>query len=84
MAKNNWKPIINKFQSKLSNLKADTLLFVGQLTLIKSVLGSLPTYYISLYKEPIGVWVSRKSLDAGFFREEQMKNEKSTGWIRQK
>lgn len=52
---NNWKPIVEKFQSNLSNRKANALSFRGQLTLIKSVLGSLPTYYLYLFNAPHGI-----------------------------
>lgn len=48
----NWQPIIDKFHAKLSSWKARTLSFGGRLTLIKSVLGNLPTYYLSLFKDP--------------------------------
>ena len=47
-----WKPIIEKFRAKLSRWKASTLSFGGRLTLCKSVLGSLGSYYFSLYKAP--------------------------------
>nr|KAJ0219093.1 hypothetical protein LSAT_V11C300139740 [Lactuca sativa] len=50
-----WKPIIKKFHSKLSLWKAKTLSFGGRLTLINSVLGNLPTYYLSLFRAPLGV-----------------------------
>ncbi|KAI3750395.1 hypothetical protein L2E82_21030 [Cichorium intybus] len=53
--KKNWKPVIDRFHSKLSLWKAKTLSFGGRVTLIKAVLGNLPTYYLSLYKAPIGV-----------------------------
>ncbi|KAL7599579.1 hypothetical protein Lser_V15G26444 [Lactuca serriola] len=53
--KKNWKSIIDKFSSKLSVWKAKSLSFGGRLTLIKSVLGSLPTYYMSLFKAPQGI-----------------------------
>lgn len=49
----NWKPIIDKFQAKLSGWKESALSFGGRLTLIMSMLGSLPTYYLSLFKIPI-------------------------------
>nr|KAJ0204712.1 hypothetical protein LSAT_V11C500243130 [Lactuca sativa] len=52
MALKNWRPIIEKFQSRLSIWKAKTLSFGGRLTLIKSILNSLPTYYLSLFKAP--------------------------------
>lgn len=52
---NSWKPIIDKFKRKLSGWKERTLSFGGRLTLIKSVLGSLPTYYLSCFKAPIKI-----------------------------
>ncbi|XP_016168738.1 uncharacterized protein LOC107611308 [Arachis ipaensis] len=45
-----WKPIIEKVEEKLSIWKAKILNRAGKLVLIKSVLNSLPVYYLSLYK----------------------------------
>nr|GEV09756.1 RNA-directed DNA polymerase, eukaryota, reverse transcriptase zinc-binding domain protein [Tanacetum cinerariifolium] len=53
--------------SKLSSWKAKTLLVGGRLTLIKSVLGVIPTYYMSLYKAPEGVLTHLESLRNSFF-----------------
>ncbi|KAL4578043.1 hypothetical protein LXL04_014158 [Taraxacum kok-saghyz] len=50
-----WKPVIDKFQSKLSSWKAQNLSLGGRLTLTKNVLGSLPSYYFSLFVAPVGV-----------------------------
>ncbi|XP_016172720.1 uncharacterized protein LOC107615123 [Arachis ipaensis] len=47
-----WKPIIDKVEQKLSLWKAKVLNKAGKLVLIKSVLNSLPIYYLSLYKMP--------------------------------
>ncbi|XP_025678312.1 uncharacterized protein [Arachis hypogaea] len=47
-----WKPIIDKVEEKLSLWKAKVLSKAGKLVLIKSVLNSLPVYYLSLYKMP--------------------------------
>ncbi|KAI3784929.1 hypothetical protein L1987_44037 [Smallanthus sonchifolius] len=47
-----WKPVIDTFRRRLSNWKAKTLSFGGRITLIKSVMNSLPTYFFSLYKAP--------------------------------
>lgn len=55
LLKKNWEPVLKKFQSKLSSWKANTLSFFGRLMLVKSVLGSLPTYYLSLFKAPQGI-----------------------------
>ncbi|KAI3720995.1 hypothetical protein L2E82_31996 [Cichorium intybus] len=53
--KRNWKPIIDRFSSKLSSWKAKTLSLGGRVTLAKAVLGNLPTYYFSLFKAPEGI-----------------------------
>ncbi|QHO17517.1 Putative ribonuclease H protein [Arachis hypogaea] len=50
-----WKPIIDKVEQKLSLWKAKVLNKSGKLVLIKSVLNSLPIYYLSLYKMPKAV-----------------------------
>ncbi|KAJ0870075.1 putative RNA-directed DNA polymerase [Helianthus annuus] len=51
----NWKPIIERFEGKLTLLKARTLSFGGRVTLIEAVLGNLPTYYLSLFNAPAQV-----------------------------
>ncbi|PWA92818.1 reverse transcriptase domain, Reverse transcriptase zinc-binding domain protein [Artemisia annua] len=48
----NWTQVIEKFTNRLSSWKANCLSFGGRLTLIKSVLGSLPLYYPSLFRAP--------------------------------
>ncbi|XP_016173367.1 uncharacterized protein LOC107615863 [Arachis ipaensis] len=50
-----WKPIIDKVEDKLNIWKAKVLNKPGKLVLIKSVLNSLPVYYLSLYKMPKAV-----------------------------
>ncbi|XP_072064506.1 uncharacterized protein [Arachis hypogaea] len=50
-----WKPIIDKVEDKLSLWKAKSLNKADKLVLIKSVLNSLPVYYLSLYKMPKAV-----------------------------
>nr|KAJ0193757.1 hypothetical protein LSAT_V11C800390710 [Lactuca sativa] len=50
--KRNWKPVIDKVQGKLSGWKSKTLSFGGKLTLVKSVLGSMPLFYVSIFKAP--------------------------------
>ncbi|KAJ0433652.1 putative RNA-directed DNA polymerase [Helianthus annuus] len=47
-----WEPVKEIFRSRLSKWKANVLSIGGRLTLIRSVLESLPTYYFSLYKAP--------------------------------
>ncbi|KAJ0757712.1 putative RNA-directed DNA polymerase [Helianthus annuus] len=50
-----WSPVIDTFRSRLSLWKAKTLSYGGRITLIKSVLNALPTYYLSLFKAPVKV-----------------------------
>ncbi|MFS7968866.1 putative reverse transcriptase zinc-binding domain-containing protein [Helianthus anomalus] len=51
----NWKPIVDLFKSRLSIWKAKKLSYGGRITLLKSVLSSLPTYFFSLYRAPVQV-----------------------------
>lgn len=54
----NWQPNIDKFHTKLSSWKAKSLSFGGILSLIKLVSGNLPTYFLSIFKAPRGVFGS--------------------------
>ena len=47
-----WSTIIQNIRSKLSMWKAKTLSIGGRLTLLKSVLGAVPLYTMSIYKSP--------------------------------
>ncbi|GJX04072.1 RNA-directed DNA polymerase, eukaryota [Tanacetum coccineum] len=47
-----WNDVINHFRERLSAWKARALSIGGRLTLVKSILGSLPIYYLSLFKAP--------------------------------
>ncbi|GJZ52128.1 reverse transcriptase domain, reverse transcriptase zinc-binding domain protein [Tanacetum coccineum] len=62
----NWQPLIDRFKARLSGWKANLLSIGGRLTLIKSVLGSLGNYYLSIFKVTETVVKSLESLH-GFF-----------------
>jgi len=51
----NWKLVLDKISNKLSNWKAKNLSFAGRVTLCKAVIGSLPLYFISLYRASANV-----------------------------
>ncbi|KAJ0450527.1 putative RNA-directed DNA polymerase [Helianthus annuus] len=51
----NWSSVIDMFEARLSLWKAALLSIGGRVTLIKSVLQSLPIYFFSLFKVPVGV-----------------------------
>ncbi|KAF5806717.1 putative reverse transcriptase zinc-binding domain-containing protein [Helianthus annuus] len=48
----NWDPVLDVFKRRLAKWKAQVLSIGGRLTLVKSVLQSLPLYYFSLYSAP--------------------------------
>ncbi|KAJ0567310.1 putative RNA-directed DNA polymerase [Helianthus annuus] len=51
----NWKSVFEIFDSRLALWKASMLSLGGRVTLIKSVLESIPNYYFSLFKAPMEV-----------------------------
>ena len=50
-----WNPILEKFEQKLARWKKLYLSKCGRLTLLKSTLSSLPTYFLSLFTIPTHV-----------------------------
>ncbi|KAJ0611749.1 putative RNA-directed DNA polymerase [Helianthus annuus] len=73
----NWRTVIELFESRLSLWKASLLSIGGRLTLIKSVLQSLPLYFFSLFRAPVGVidrleGIMRKFLWGGSGSERKM------------
>ncbi|GMI72441.1 hypothetical protein HRI_000913400 [Hibiscus trionum] len=75
-----WDPIIEKCYGHLSNWKAKQLLISGRLILIRSVLSSLPLYYISLFRMPTRVINKINSIMAGFLWGDS-DDHKKTHWI---
>ena len=51
----NWNPVVDVISNRLASWKARNLSIGARLILIKSVLSSLPIYYLSLYKAPKSV-----------------------------
>uniref|UniRef100_A0A2N9J5R7 Reverse transcriptase domain-containing protein n=1 Tax=Fagus sylvatica TaxID=28930 RepID=A0A2N9J5R7_FAGSY len=50
-----WDPILEKMERKLAGWKRMYLSKGGRITLIKSTLSSLPTYFLSLFPIPVAV-----------------------------
>ncbi|GJZ10438.1 RNA-directed DNA polymerase, eukaryota, reverse transcriptase zinc-binding domain protein [Tanacetum coccineum] len=73
--------IVNKFESKLSQWNANLLSVGGRLSLIKAVLGNLPTYYMSLYRMPRYVQKRLESMRNRFFLGGELNNKKIT-WVK--
>ncbi|XP_020262664.1 uncharacterized protein LOC109838650 [Asparagus officinalis] len=52
LSKKEWQPLLESFKKKLSLWKNKSLSIGGRLTLLNSVLSSLPLYYMSFFKLP--------------------------------
>lgn len=79
-AQRNRKSSIEKVQSKLSSWKLKTLSFGGKLKLIKSVLDSLPLFYLSIFKAQHLFLILLRSFAKDFCGEVMMKKLKFVGW----
>ena len=62
-----WKPVVDKIQNRLNTWKARILSRAGRLTLIKSVLNSLPLYYMSMFKMPRSIAQKIVKIQRNFF-----------------
>ncbi|GJS76819.1 RNA-directed DNA polymerase, eukaryota [Tanacetum coccineum] len=75
-----WDEIVNKLFARLSKWKMKTLSIGGRLTLLKSVLGSTPIYYMSFFKVPTQVLNKMESIRSRFFNGADEKEKKSS-WV---
>ncbi|GKB93871.1 RNA-directed DNA polymerase, eukaryota, partial [Tanacetum coccineum] len=62
-----WDDVVAKVSSRLLKWKIKTLSIGGRLTLLKSVLTSIPLYHMSIYKVPMGVLKKLKYIRRNFF-----------------
>ncbi|GJV17759.1 RNA-directed DNA polymerase, eukaryota, reverse transcriptase zinc-binding domain protein [Tanacetum coccineum] len=64
---NSWDDVISNVSSRLSKWKLKLLSIGGHLTLLKSVLTSIPLYHMSIFKVSIGVLNHLESIRRNFF-----------------
>ncbi|GKC15546.1 hypothetical protein Tco_1012328 [Tanacetum coccineum] len=76
-----WQPIIDRFSEKLSSWKAKNVSYGGRLTLVKSVLGSLPLYYFSLFRAPLKVINVLEGIRRQFFLGGAHGDSRKISWI---
>ncbi|GJV10925.1 RNA-directed DNA polymerase, eukaryota, reverse transcriptase zinc-binding domain protein [Tanacetum coccineum] len=62
-----WNVVVNRIRERLSSWKAKTLSIGGPLTLIKSILGILPIFYLSLFKALMKIINLLESIRSRFF-----------------
>ncbi|GKV37508.1 hypothetical protein SLEP1_g45534 [Rubroshorea leprosula] len=61
-----WKPLLESFKKKLASWKGQNLSLGGRITLLNSVLSSLPVYLMSAYKIPKGTLYSLDKIRRNF------------------
>nr|GEX60484.1 RNA-directed DNA polymerase, eukaryota, reverse transcriptase zinc-binding domain protein [Tanacetum cinerariifolium] len=76
-----WDEVVEKVTSRLSRWKMKTLSIGGRLTLIKSVLGSIPMFYISIFKVPSSVLQRLESIRSHFFKGHDLGSNKAS-WVK--
>ncbi|GJV52938.1 putative RNA-directed DNA polymerase, partial [Tanacetum coccineum] len=62
-----WNGVVDRFKSRLSGWKAKAMSFGGRLTLVKSVLGSLPLYYFFMFRVPSSIISALERVRKNFF-----------------
>jgi len=62
-----WQPVLNRIRTRLSSWNNKFLSFGGCLIILKSVMSSLPVYFLSFFKTPTGIISSIESLFKRFF-----------------
>ena len=63
-----WNPIIEKVERKLVGWKQLFLSKAGKVTLIKSILSNLPSYFLSLFPIPVDIANRLEQLQQNFLR----------------
>nr|GEW18858.1 RNA-directed DNA polymerase, eukaryota, reverse transcriptase zinc-binding domain protein [Tanacetum cinerariifolium] len=76
-----WEEVINKVSSRLSKWKMKTLSIGGRLTLLKSVLGSILIFHLSIFKAPLNILRKLESIRSHFFNGHKSSSNKTT-WIK--
>ena len=62
-----WNPVLNRIQNRLAPWKRKFLSKGGRLVLIKAVLSSIPTYFMSVFRIPVSVANEVEKLQGSFF-----------------
>nr|GEW55739.1 RNA-directed DNA polymerase, eukaryota [Tanacetum cinerariifolium] len=76
-----WDEVVEKVMSRLSRWKMKTLSIGGRLTLIKSVLGSMPIFHMSIFKVPTTVLHSLENIRSRFFKGHDLGSTKAS-WVK--
>ncbi|GJS75472.1 RNA-directed DNA polymerase, eukaryota, reverse transcriptase zinc-binding domain protein [Tanacetum coccineum] len=75
-----WNEVIDRVKNRLSKWKMKTLSIGGRLTLLKSVLGSIPIFHMSIYRAPLSVLSTLESIRSKFFKGHDINSNKAS-WV---
>ncbi|GJV14676.1 RNA-directed DNA polymerase, eukaryota, reverse transcriptase zinc-binding domain protein [Tanacetum coccineum] len=75
-----WDDIVDRVRRRLSKWKMKMLSIGGRLTLVKSVLGSMPIFHMSMFKVPTGTLRTLESIRGKFFNGHETSSKK-VSWV---
>ncbi|GJY25253.1 hypothetical protein Tco_0683870 [Tanacetum coccineum] len=75
-----WNEVIDRVKNRLSKWKMKTLSIGGRLTLLKSVLGSIPIFHMSIYRAPLSVLRTLESIRSKNFKGHDINSNKAS-WV---
>ncbi|GKA68832.1 RNA-directed DNA polymerase, eukaryota, reverse transcriptase zinc-binding domain protein [Tanacetum coccineum] len=75
-----WNDIVDRVRRRLSKWKMKMLSIGGRLTLVKSVLGSMPIFHMSMFKVPSGILRTLESIRCQFFNGHDVSSKKAS-WV---
>nr|GEW23027.1 RNA-directed DNA polymerase [Tanacetum cinerariifolium] len=78
-----WDEVVERVKMRLSKWKMKSLSIGGRLTLLKSVLGSMTIFNISIYKVPLGVLRTLESIRSHFFNGHALGSNQAS-WVSRK
>ncbi|GJR76612.1 hypothetical protein Tco_0088977 [Tanacetum coccineum] len=75
-----WTEVVDRVKNRLSKWKMKALSIGGRLTLLKSVLGSMPIFHMSIFRAPLSVLRTLESIRNHFFNGQDL-NSKKASWV---
>nr|GEV10482.1 RNA-directed DNA polymerase, eukaryota, reverse transcriptase zinc-binding domain protein [Tanacetum cinerariifolium] len=75
-----WNEVVDRVKNRLSKWKMKTLSIGGRLTLLKSVLGSMPIFHMFIFRAPLTVLRTLESIRIQFFKGQEL-NSKKASWV---
>jgi hypothetical protein len=76
-----WNEVVERVKNRLSKWKMKALSVGGRLTLLKSVIGSMPIFHMSIFRAPLSVQRVLESIRNHFFNGHELKSKNST-WVK--